>query len=139
MDFIDQEGNPHPNNEQIISELLKMDYIETGNDKNIYFLTTTGYDCVEGLKRKETNTIQESKEIQLDSLTELIHNFGTKKFKKYIFIWLFLFGIFVTVFKYFFPNSFQKDKPKIEVILNDEMIDDIKNQTQQEIDSIKNK
>ncbi|AXO78946.1 hypothetical protein DZC78_00610 [Olleya aquimaris] len=138
-DFVDEEGNSHPNYERVISELVAMDYIETENDENVFFLTTSGYDCVEELNGKKERIIPERRAIQSENLTEMIHKFGTKKIKKYIFIWLISFGIFVAVYKYFFPSSFQNKKPESEVILTDEMVDDIKEQTQQKTDSIKNK
>ncbi|MDC7997990.1 hypothetical protein [Gilvibacter sediminis] len=72
-------------------------------------------------------------------MTDMIQKFGTKKFKKYVFIWLIALAVFIGVYRYFSPNSFQKDESEIDVILTDEMIDDIKQQTQQKLDSINNK
>ncbi len=136
-DFVDEEGNTHPNCERVVSELEAMDYIETENDENVFFLTTFGYDYVEELNGKKERIIPMRRTIQSENLTEIIHNFGSKKFKKYIFIWLISFGVFVAAYKYFFPSSFKNKKSEIEVILTDEMVNDVKKQTQQKIDSIK--
>ena len=138
-DFIDEDGNPHPDNERITSELLAMDYIVTENDENLFFLTATGYDCVEEINGKKEKIISESSQIQPEHLKEMIHKLGAKKYKKYIFIWLISFGIFATLYKYFFPSTFQNNKQDIEVVLTEEVIDDIKKQTEQKMDSIKNK
>ena len=132
------DGNPHRDCERIISELVAMDYIETENDENVFFLTPSGYDCVEALLEKKAKTIPERREIKFEQLTKMIHKFGAKRFKKYIFIWLMSFGIVVAVYKYYFPSS-QKKKPPISKTLSDKMLNDIKKQVQQKMDSINNK
>lgn len=134
-DFIDEEGKSHPNCTQIIAELIELDFIETENDENTFFLTTAGYDFVEGLINREK--VREVSQSDVIKPEQLIHALGAKKVKKYLFIWLVLFGASVAVYKYYFPNALQNNKPQVEIILTDEALENIKQQAQQRIDSIK--
>ncbi|MDC7997989.1 hypothetical protein [Gilvibacter sediminis] len=52
-EFVDEAGNPHSDYERVLLELVAMDYIESENDEDIFFLTSFGYDCVEQLNGKK--------------------------------------------------------------------------------------
>ncbi len=106
-EFIDEDGNLHPEPEKIISELVELDCIETETDENVFFLTTYGFDCVEQLTINGTKENYNRNEIQTDTFNEFVNRIGEKNFKKYIFIWLISFGIFVAVCKFFFPRSLE--------------------------------
>lgn len=136
--FIDESGVSHPEFERIIAELVEMDFIETENEEQIFYLTTSGYDFVEELIGKQRGKTHKREVIQIDQSTELIRKFGTKKFKKFIVFWLISFGFFVAVHRFYFPNSLKSNEAQIEVIITDERVNEIKKQVKVKLDSINN-
>ncbi|WP_378184158.1 hypothetical protein [Aquimarina sp. SS2-1] len=126
LKFIDTFGNPHPQPETIISELIEFDYIEIEDDPSIFFLTTSGYEQVEIINNGLQHYNDVTKEIQVDYFTKSIEKLGIKRFKKIIFIWLIGFGIILTVYSFLNGHTNKRAVNDIEIILTDEMKQDIR-------------
>ena len=103
-------------------------------------MTPAGYDYVEEQIRSQSSSKpQQKNKLKIDDPGKLIRRFGTKKFKRYIFIWLFAFGVIVAIYKFNAPRSFQSDNTDIEMLISDEKLNDIFQKAQEIQDTIQNK
>ena len=98
-EFLITGDGVHSIPQRIVSELVDFDLIETEDDKNVFYLTTAGYNYVEqiilgkGSKKNQSTDIFEMKDIE-----EYLSQFGRKKMHLYIVLWLGLLALLATLY-----------------------------------------
>lgn len=117
---IEKEG-VYSTSQSIINELLNHDFIETEKDEKIFFLTTEGYDYVENLQKPITEKQQFPNDVfEIGQRAPLIALLDKNKLKKYTFIYLIIFALFLSIYLDKYPVKSEKER------LNELIPDDVK-------------
>lgn len=125
-EFIDENGNPHPQPTLLIDELLELDLIEVESDNKLVFLTPLGYEVAEGEWETQTDASHERRTLQAKDILKFANQLGVKKTKKYVFIALFLFAFLAALYAHFYSGDSNNKSPDLDAIFTEKVIDQIK-------------